>query len=110
MSHVYPQVLQYFGTRPGPLSQDPITYTPECIAQLLERLRPYDLTKAEVIMLFNHRPEAIATLNTVVEDLEERFSTEDQEALINIVVEVLGQSAPVEEQAAEDTTMENGGS
>ena len=110
MSLPYSQILQYFGTRPGPLSQEPITYTPECIAQLLERLRPYDLTKAEVIMLFNHRPETIATLNTVVEDLEERFSTEDQEALINIVVDVLGQSAPVEEQAVEDTSMGNGGS
>lgn len=61
-------------------------------------------------MLFNHRPETVATLNTVVEDLEERFSTEDQEALINIVVDVLGQSAPVGEQAAEDTAMEDGGS
>ena len=103
------KVLQYFGTRPGPLSQVPVTYAPECIAALLERLRPYDLTKAEVIMLFNHRPETIATLNTVVEDLEDRFPTEDQEALISIVVDVLGQSAPVE-QAPEDTEMEDGGS
>lgn len=102
-----PQALQYFRTRPSPLSHDPITYTPECIAQLLERLRPYDLTKAEVIMLFNHRPETIATLNTVVEDLEERFSTEDQEALIGIVVEVLGQT-PAAEEAAEDVAMEDG--
>lgn len=61
-------------------------------------------------MLFNHRPETIATLNTVVEDLEDRFSADDQEALINIVVDVLGRSAPVEEQAVEDTAMENGGS
>lgn len=105
----YVQILQYFATRPGPLSQEPITYTPECIAQLLERLRPYDLTKAEIIMLFNHRPETIATLNTIVEDLEERFSAEDQEALIGIVIDVLGQSAPVEEEGVEDTAMENGG-
>lgn len=59
-------------------------------------------------MLFNHRPETIATLNTVVEDLEERFPAEDQEALIAIVVDVLGRSAPAEEQAPEDTAMEDG--
>lgn len=58
-------------------------------------------------MLFNHRPESVATLNTVVEDLEERFSSEDQEALINIVVEVLGQ-APAAEEPAEDVAMEDG--
>lgn len=58
-------------------------------------------------MLFNHRPESIATLNTVVEDLEERFSEQDQEALINIVVEVLGQS-PAAEEAADDVAMEDG--
>lgn len=58
-------------------------------------------------MLFNHRPESVATLNTVVEDLEERFSEEDQEALINSVVEVLGQ-APAPEESAEDVAMEDG--
>ncbi|SPN98532.1 uncharacterized protein DNG_01578 [Cephalotrichum gorgonifer] len=104
------EILQYFHTPPGPLSHGTITYTPECIAELIERLRPYDLTKAEVVMLFNHRPQTVATLNTIIEDLEDRVSPEDQEVLIQIIIDVLGRPPPAQEQGADDTPMENGGS
>ncbi|CAI4212540.1 unnamed protein product [Parascedosporium putredinis] len=106
------EILQYFRTPPNPLSQNPITYTPECVAALVERLRPYSLSKAEVVMLFNLRPQSVANLNTSVEELEERFTLEQQEAIIEIVVDVLGRFGAVDsESAAEgDVSMANGAS
>lgn len=78
-------------THPGPLSQDPLTYSPDCIAKLLERLRPYNLAKGEVVMLLNLRPASVAALNTVVEDMSERFDEEQQEAIVTAISDVLGQ-------------------
>ncbi|KEZ43837.1 hypothetical protein SAPIO_CDS3999 [Scedosporium apiospermum] len=103
------EILQYFRSPPNPLSQNPITYTPECIAQLLESLRPYSFSKAEVIMLFNLRPQSVANLNTSIEDLEDRFTMEQQEAIIDIIVSVLGKFESSEDQPAEgDVSMTNG--
>ncbi|KAG6024179.1 hypothetical protein E4U41_001836 [Claviceps citrina] len=85
------QLLQYLRTEPGPLSQQPPTYTPDCIAQLLEKLRPYDLSKGEVVMMLNLRPASVAALNTIIEDMPERFSDEQQEDMVNSVAQVLGQ-------------------
>ncbi|PKS09750.1 hypothetical protein jhhlp_004371 [Lomentospora prolificans] len=106
------EILQYFRTPPNPLSQNPITYTPECVSTLLERLRPYDLSKAEVIMLFNLRPQSVANLNTSIEELEDRFTLEQQEAIIEVVVDVLGQfeSAEAQDAAEGDASMTNGDS
>ncbi|OLN91955.1 DNA-directed RNA polymerase III subunit rpc9 [Colletotrichum chlorophyti] len=84
------ELLQYLRTPPNPLSQEPITYHPDCIAQLLERLRPFDLAKGEVIMILNLRPASVAALNTVVEEMTERFDEAQQEDMVNIIAEVLG--------------------
>ncbi|KAF4461123.1 Calcitonin gene-peptide-receptor component [Fusarium albosuccineum] len=94
-------LLEYFRIHPSPLSQNPLPYTEGCITQLLERLRPYNLAKGEVIMILNLRPASVAALNTVVEEMYERFNEEQQEAMVNIIAEVLGQF-PVPEEAAED--------
>lgn len=82
------------------------------MAALVERLRPYSLSKAEVVMLFNLRPQSVANLNTSVEELEERFTLEQQEAIIEIVVDVLGRFGAADgESAAEgDVSMANGAS
>lgn len=85
------QILQYLRTEPSPLSQKPPTYTPSCIAQLVERLRPYELSKGEVVMILNLRPASVAALNTIIEDMPERFSDEQQEDMVNSVAEILGQ-------------------
>ncbi|PNY26408.1 DNA-directed RNA polymerase III subunit RPC9 [Tolypocladium capitatum] len=87
---VVKELLQYLQTPPSPLSQTPVTYRPQCISQLLERLRPYELSKGEVIMILNLRPASVAALNTVVEDMAERFNDEQQEDMVNIVAQVLG--------------------
>ncbi|KAI9158642.1 Calcitonin peptide-receptor component protein [Paramyrothecium foliicola] len=91
---VMTELLQYLKTEPSPLSQDPPTYTPDCVPQLLERLRPYDLAKGEVVMILNLRPVSVAALNTMVEDMGERYTEEQQEEMVNIVGEVLGYPVP----------------
>ncbi|RGP72707.1 DNA-directed rna polymerase iii subunit rpc9 [Fusarium longipes] len=95
------ELLQYLRTSPGPLSQEPLPYTEGCISRLLERLRPYNLAKGEVVMIINLRPASVAALNTVVEEMSERFDDEQQEAMVNIIAEVLGQFPPAEEGAEE---------
>ncbi|KAL6906653.1 RNA polymerase Rpb4 domain-containing protein [Trichoderma evansii] len=85
------ELIQYLQSSPNPLSQKPSTYTPNCISQLLERLSPYELSKGEVVMILNLRPASVAALNTVIEEMAERFSDEQQEEMVNIILEVLGQ-------------------
>ncbi|KAI0545232.1 HRDC-like protein [Xylaria curta] len=100
------EVLKYFETFPGPLSQKPLPYDVASIPVLLEKLRPYNITKGECIMVVNLRPTTSAALNAVLEDMEGRFSEQQQEEIINIVVEVLGEfplSGEGEEDAMETT-------
>ncbi len=60
-------------------------------------------------MLFNLRPQSVANLNTSIEDLEDRFTMEQQEAIIDIIVSVLGKFESSEDQPAEgDVSMTNG--
>ncbi|KAG5914042.1 hypothetical protein E4U42_000719 [Claviceps africana] len=100
------ELLQYLRTEPSPLSQQPLTYTPDCIAQLLEQLRPYELSKGEVVMILNLRPASVAALNTIIEDMPERFSDEQQEDMVNSVAQILGQFEVAEE--AEENGEQNG--
>jgi hypothetical protein len=79
-----------------------VSYTEGCISRLLERLRPYHLAKGEVVMIINLRPASVAALNTVVEEMSERFDEEQQEAMVNIIAEVLGQFPVSEEEGAEE--------
>ncbi|KAF4584448.1 DNA-directed RNA polymerase III subunit RPC9 [Ophiocordyceps camponoti-floridani] len=95
---VVKEVLVYMRERPSPLCQEPVTYKAECVARLLERLRPYDLSKGEVIMMFNHRPPDVAHLNTLVEDMSDRFSPEQQQEIVHVVADVLGRLDDGEQQ------------
>ncbi|TDZ74642.1 DNA-directed RNA polymerase III subunit RPC9 [Colletotrichum sidae] len=101
------ELMQYFRSPPSPLSQNPITYRPDSIARLLERLRPYDLAKAEVVMMINLRPASVAALNTVIEDMTERFDETQQEEIVNVIAEVLG-AFPQEAEQQEDGEQANG--
>ncbi|KAG5979150.1 hypothetical protein E4U55_005500 [Claviceps digitariae] len=102
------ELLQYLRTEPSPLSQKPLTYTPDCIAQLLEKLRPYELSKGEVVMMLNLRPASVAALNTIIEDMPERFSDEQQEDMVNSIAQILGQFDLVEEAEANGDDAANG--
>lgn len=103
-------MLKYFETFPGPLSQKPLPYDVNSIPVLLKRLRPYKISKGECIMVVNMRPTTIEALNAVIEDMVGRFSEEKQEEIINIIIDVLGQFPPHEEEGDEDAmeTTEDG--
>lgn len=94
-----PKIVEHFRTSPDPLSQRPITYDADTIGRLVERLRDYDLTKGEVIMILNVRPENVAILNCLVEDAESRFNEDQQNEMVAIIEETLG-PFPVKEDAA----------
>lgn len=53
-------------------------------------------------MIINLRPASIAALNAIVEEMSDRFSDEQQEELIGIIAEVLGQFVPAAAQNGED--------
>ncbi|KAI0181537.1 RNA polymerase II [Hypoxylon sp. FL1284] len=99
------EVLQYLEGPPGPLSQKPMPYDAAVIPTLLKKLRQYHITKGELIMILNVRPTENAVLNTVIEDMEDRFSTEQQEEILNIIIETLGQFPQEEDGAQEDGTV-----
>ncbi|KAJ4190642.1 hypothetical protein NW767_011263 [Fusarium falciforme] len=84
------QLLNYLRSNPNPLSEDPIPYTEGCITLLLERLRPFNLAKSEVIMIINLRPSTPPVLGSALEDMYERFTAEQQEEMVTIIAEVLG--------------------
>ncbi|KAI1780956.1 RNA polymerase II [Hypoxylon cercidicola] len=96
------EVLQYFEAPPGPLSQKPQPFDAAAIPTLFQRLRPYQISKGEFIMLFNVRPTSIAVLNTVIEDMEDRFSEEKQQEILDIIAEILGQFPQEEENGEGD--------
>ncbi|KAK6189233.1 ribose-phosphate pyrophosphokinase [Pestalotiopsis sp. IQ-011] len=96
------ELLQYFETHPGPLSQKPSAYDETSISRLLERLRPHEITKGEMIMILNMRPTNPVALNTVIEDMEVRFGPEQQEDISAGIAEVLGQFSEEEGGAVED--------
>lgn len=83
----------------------------------MQRLRPYDLAKGELIMIFNLRPASVVVLNTILEDMIDRFNEDQQNEMINIISDVLGRFPPPEEtdptQSGEgngDLPAENGAS
>ncbi|KKY30026.1 putative rna polymerase iii subunit c17 [Diaporthe ampelina] len=92
------QVIDQLRTQPDPLSQRPVTYDATSISRLVERLRDYDLTKGETIMIINLRPDNPAVLAACVEDAESRFDEEKQQEILAIIEEVLG-PLPVKEAA-----------
>jgi hypothetical protein len=85
------QVLSWLQENPSPLSQKPIPYNANTITTLLERLRPYDLSKGEVVAILNIRPGAIPALNAIVDDMGDRFTEEQQYEMLAIIAEVLGE-------------------
>lgn len=45
-------------------------------------------------MILNLRPSSIAVLSTVIEDMEERFSEDEQAVILEVIAEVLGRDEP----------------
>ena len=58
---------------------------------LMQRLKPYDLTKGELLMVLNLRPSDLGFLDCVIEECDERFTGEQQVEILAVIAEVLGQ-------------------
>ena len=69
-------------------------YSAEALHELFKKLREAnlqsDLSKGEMLMIVNIRPTNVAVLNTVVEDMLERFTEDEQQKIIDIITETLG--------------------
>ena len=101
------QLLEYFNEAPSPLASKPFPYNENTIKTLLERLRPYNLAKAELLMIMNLRPANAGNLNTVVEEMTERFNDEQIDEMLVIIEEVLGRpDGAAERQAMTDNAKE----
>ena len=59
----------------------------------MQRLKPFKLTKAEMLMIVNLRPSDPILLDCVVVDLEDRFTEEQQEEILTIIGSALGKEA-----------------
>lgn len=57
----------------------------------MEQLQPYDISKGEMIMILNVRPTNAAVLSACIEDLPVRLTDDQQNELLGIITEVLGQ-------------------
>ena len=66
------------------------------IRRLVKRLKQFELTKAEVLMVLNLRPRDPVLLDLVVEECDGRLSAEDQDRVLQIIAEELGTDEAVE--------------
>jgi hypothetical protein len=86
-------------------------YNPAAITQLFERIQQEnfqsDLAKGEVLSIINLRPNSTAILSVVIEDMEERFTEDEQNKLIQIIGDTLGRDQPSADAAADENTMQS---
>lgn len=101
------QLIDYFEQAPSPLGAKPFPYNERTIKTLLEKLRPWDFTKGEIIMIMNLRPHKPESLNTMVEEMETRFTDEEQHEIVRLIAEALGKpDGDAERQAMTDNANE----
>ena len=62
------------------------------ISQLVNETEEFALTKAEVLQIVNLRPDSVSVLDTVIEEMDARFSDEQQLRLLQIIRDCLGGS------------------
>ncbi|ORE04780.1 hypothetical protein BCV72DRAFT_231037 [Rhizopus microsporus var. microsporus] len=72
------------------LKQTPVgSQTPAQVTNFLEAISQFDLTRAEKLQILNLRPKSAVEIYLVIEECEERFSEEDLENMINIIMQTL---------------------
>lgn len=84
------------------MTQTPLPFSQERIATLLERLRPFDLSKGEVLMIINIRPRSFMALNGIIDEMPERLTDEQQLEVVEIIGDVLGRPSPPQTGGAGD--------
>jgi len=56
----------------------------ETIAAFLAAVQPYELTRAEILMLTNTQPRSLVEIHLIVEECEERLTPEQRMELLNL--------------------------
>jgi len=87
--------------------------TPEALAAFARAVASFSLTKAERLQLLNHRPTSAVILSLLVEEIDERLTTDEQiEELINVVQSTLpgddAAASGIDGQSAAGDTAEGG--
>lgn len=57
----------------------------EQLAAFIEGVKPFQLTKSEIVQLINHRPPSVVEIFLCIEDCEERFEEAQIEELLSLV-------------------------
>ncbi|KAI9790546.1 MAG: hypothetical protein M1816_005053 [Peltula sp. TS41687] len=86
---VMKELMDYLRTPPSPL-KPPSRYTKDTIRDLFNALRPYNLTKAELLMILNLRPQNVGVLDTIIEEMDDRFKHGEEEEILRLIGDVLG--------------------
>jgi hypothetical protein len=71
------------------------------IQNVLQALMKFKLTKLEKLMLVNTRPFTIVELVPLIEDLDARFNTKDQDAILAVLEKCLPFERPKDEDEDE---------
>ncbi|KAI9840439.1 MAG: hypothetical protein M1838_004065 [Thelocarpon superellum] len=82
------ELTEYLRRDPSPLAS-PSGFSNATIRALFGAMQPYNLTKAEMLMLLNLRPQSIPVLDAIIEEMEARFTNEEQERILAVVEEIL---------------------
>ena len=101
------QLLEYFNEAPSPLASKPFPYHENTMRDLFKRLQPYNLAKSELLLILNLRPANEGNLNTVLEEMADRFTDEQQAEMVEIIGDVLGRAdGEAERQAMTENAKE----
>jgi hypothetical protein len=65
----------------------------EALQAFIDGVKPYGLTRSEIVQLINHRPPSVVEIFLCIEDCEERFSEQQIEELLSLVHTHLGTAA-----------------
>ncbi|KAI9808020.1 MAG: hypothetical protein M1826_004388 [Phylliscum demangeonii] len=99
---VIKELADHLRTPPSPL-HPPSSYTPRTIKELFTALKPYRLTKAELLMILNLRPQSEGLLYTIIEDFDDRFQNSEVTNMMTVIANVLGaDDTQADGQAAEN--------
>ena len=78
-------------------------YPAGSIRKLLQDLKKFELTKAELVMILNLAPKDAVALDVIIEELDTRLpESDDQEELLGIINQILGAGWPEDEEAMQE--------
>ena len=77
---------------------------PNVIQEFCNKLKPFQLTKAEKLQLLNQRPTTAVEIQLLIEESEERLSEEQTEKLLDIIAQTVPglEEEPAEEDESDD--------